>query len=74
MQYRSLPFLRLDGSTAHTDREARMKAFNALDSPYFAFILSTRAGGLGINLQTADTVSSFMSTDAVVTAPQACAA
>ena len=57
--YRGTPFLRLDGSTAHADREARMKAFNAPDSPYFVFILSTRAGGLGINLQTADTVFIF---------------
>ena len=30
--------------------------YNAPDSPKFAFLLSTRAGGLGINLQTADTV------------------
>jgi hypothetical protein len=31
-------------------------AFNAKDSTVFMFLLSTRAGGLGINLQTADTV------------------
>src|ERR1700730_19039034 len=33
-----------------------LKKFNAPNSPYFMFLLSTRAGGLGLNLQTADTV------------------
>ena len=33
-----------------------MDEFNAPDSPKFCFILSTRAGGLGINLATADVV------------------
>lgn len=52
-------YLRLDGTTKADDRSALLKEFNAPDSPYFMFMLSTRAGGLGLNLQTADTVIIF---------------
>ena len=38
------------------DREDRIADFNREGSDKFVFVLSTRAGGLGINLQTADTV------------------
>jgi SWI/SNF-related matrix-associated actin-dependent regulator of chromatin subfamily A member 5 len=38
------------------DREDRIEAYNRAGSEKFIFLLSTRAGGLGINLQTADTV------------------
>jgi SWI/SNF-related matrix-associated actin-dependent regulator of chromatin subfamily A member 5 len=38
------------------DREDRIADFNREGSDKFIFVLSTRAGGLGINLQTADTV------------------
>lgn len=48
--------LRLDGSTKADDRTELIVKFNQPDSPYKIFILSTRAGGLGLNLQTADTV------------------
>jgi ATP-dependent helicase STH1/SNF2 len=51
--------LRLDGSTPADEREKRMYKFNAPDSPYFIFLLSTRAGGLGLNLTAADTVIIF---------------
>lgn len=54
-----LKYLRLDGSTKTEDRSEMLKTFNAPDSPYFAFLLSTRAGGLGLNLQSADTVIIF---------------
>lgn len=52
-------YVRLDGSTKAEDRTDLLKKFNAPDSPYFVFLLSTRAGGLGLNLQSADTVIIF---------------
>ena len=56
LRLRGLSYLRLDGSTKSDDRSELLRLFNAPDSPYFCFLLSTRAGGLGLNLQTADTV------------------
>ncbi|KLJ13812.1 hypothetical protein EMPG_11266 [Blastomyces silverae] len=47
---------RLDGSMASLQKQKQIDDFNAPDSPYFAFLLSTRSGGVGINLATADTV------------------
>ena len=49
-------YCRIDGSTAGADRQDSIDAFNAPASKVFLFLLSTRAGGLGINLQTADVV------------------
>ncbi|XP_055333572.1 chromatin-remodeling complex ATPase chain Iswi-like [Paramacrobiotus metropolitanus] len=49
-------YCRLDGSTAHEDREEAITEFNSPRSKKFLFLLSTRAGGLGINLTSADTV------------------
>jgi SNF2 family DNA or RNA helicase len=57
--YRGYSSLRLDGSTPAEEREKRMYKFNAPDSPYFIFCLSTRAGGLGLNLATANVVIIF---------------
>ena len=51
-----LLYQRLDGQINSLEKQKRIDAFNAPDSPYFAFLLSTRAGGVGINLATADTV------------------
>lgn len=56
LRLRGVQFLRLDGTTKSEERADLLKAFNAPESPYFIFLLSTRAGGLGLNLQTADTV------------------
>lgn len=51
--------MRLDGTTKADDRQGMLERFNAPKSDYFMFLLSTRAGGLGLNLQTADTVFIF---------------
>lgn len=47
---------RLDGSINSLEKQKRIDEFNAPNSSFFAFLLSTRAGGVGINLATADTV------------------
>lgn len=52
---RELNYCRLDGQTDMTTRGEQMQAFNT-DPDQFLFLLSTRAGGLGINLSSADTV------------------
>ena len=57
--YRAWEYCRIDGSTSGDDRDAAMEAYNAPGSSKFLFMLSTRAGGLGINLATADTVILF---------------
>jgi SWI/SNF-related matrix-associated actin-dependent regulator of chromatin subfamily A member 5 len=54
MVMRGYQYCRIDGNTVHEDRESAIDEFNAPNSEKFCFILSTRAGGLGINLQTAD--------------------
>lgn len=56
LRYRNVQYLRLDGTTKADERSDLLREFNAPNSPYFMFLLSTRAGGLGLNLQTADTV------------------
>ena len=55
MKLRGHSYMRLDGSTPVGDRLDLIDRFNS-DSSYFAFILSTRAGGLGINLTSASVV------------------
>ncbi|KAJ9559094.1 hypothetical protein OSB04_013708 [Centaurea solstitialis] len=48
-------YMRLDGSTPPEERQTLMQRFNT-NPKYFLFILSTRSGGVGINLVGADTV------------------
>lgn len=69
LNFRKWKFCRIDGSTNIDERQKQMDQFNAektggsdgmrnkADDRYFVFLLSTRAGGLGINLTSADTVS-----------------
>jgi SNF2 family DNA or RNA helicase len=57
--YKGFKHLRLDGNTKADDRGNQMEMFNDPNSEFKIFILSTRAGGLGLNLQTADTVIIF---------------
>ncbi|KAI7684861.1 hypothetical protein SSS_03217 [Sarcoptes scabiei] len=47
---------RIDGSITGSIRQEAIDRFNAPGAKQFVFLLSTRAGGLGINLATADTV------------------
>lgn len=47
---------RIDGKISGAERQIRIDRYNAPNSTKFCFLLSTRAGGLGINLATADTV------------------
>ncbi len=56
MVMRQYQYCRIDGNTNHELREEYIDAYNAPCSEKFVFLLSTRAGGLGINLQSADIV------------------
>eukprot|EP00915_Cephaloidophora_sp_WS-2016_P004214 GHVH01005694.1.p1 GENE.GHVH01005694.1~~GHVH01005694.1.p1 ORF type:complete len:1832 (-),score=267.34 GHVH01005694.1:206-5701(-) len=56
MNYKSWQYERLDGSIRGLDRSQAINRFNDLRNDCFCFLLSTRAGGLGINLTSADTV------------------
>ena len=53
---RGFQYCRIDGSTAHEDRIAAIDEYNKPESEKFLFLLTTRAGGLGINLTSADIV------------------
>ena len=71
LRFRHWKYFRIDGSTNIDDRQKQMDQFNAektsgadgkrnmADDRYFCFLLSTRAGGLGINLTSADTCIIF---------------
>ena len=55
LNYHGHIYLRLDGTTRVDQRQVLMERFNA-DRRIFCFILSTRSGGVGVNLTGADTV------------------
>ncbi len=52
-------YCRLDGNTPADARRGLIDSFNAPGSDKFLFLISTKAGGLGLNLQSADTVIIF---------------
>jgi SWI/SNF-related matrix-associated actin-dependent regulator of chromatin subfamily A protein 2/4 len=56
LQWRRLVYRRIDGTTALEDRESAIVDFNSPNSDCFIFLLSIRAAGRGLNLQSADTV------------------
>ncbi|TKA68796.1 hypothetical protein B0A49_09148 [Cryomyces minteri] len=56
---RGYQYCRIDGSTAHEDRISAIDEYNKPGSEKFLFLLTTRAGGLGINLTSADIVVLF---------------
>lgn len=58
MYYRKHTYMRLDGSSKISERRDMVADFQNRED-IFVFLLSTRAGGLGINLTAADTVSNF---------------
>jgi len=58
LSQQGITHLRLDGHTKGDDRGALLHMFNK-DDTYAVFLLSTRAGGQGLNLQSADTVIIF---------------
>lgn len=54
--FRQYEYCRIDGSTDMVERDEQIEDFMREGSKKFVFLLSTRAGGLGINLTSADTV------------------
>ena len=56
---RNYSYMRLDHFMKPEDREKRLNQFNKKDCGCFIFLLSTRAGRFGLNLQAADTVIIF---------------
>ena len=59
LSWRGITFSRMDGQTNPIQRELDVRDFNADGSPTKVFLISTRAGGVGINLASADVVILF---------------
>ena len=55
-RYRQFAYLRMDGQTSSEDRDKRIEEFQNPNSDKWLFLISTRAGGLGINLHAANIV------------------
>ena len=55
-RYRGFKYLRMDGQTSSEDRDKRIEEFQNKNSDKWIFLISTRAGGLGINLHAANIV------------------
>ena len=55
-RYRKFAYLRMDGQTSSEDRDKRIEEFQNKNSDKWIFLISTRAGGLGINLHAANIV------------------
>ena len=64
---RGWKYCRLDGATARAKRGFLVEQFNAKPSPFFIFLMSTRSGGMGLNLQSADTCILFDSDVSLIT-------
>src|SRR6185437_9201469 len=58
-EYMGWTYERLDGAIRGTEREASIERFSKPGSNRFVFLLSTRAGGVGINLTSASAVVIF---------------
>lgn len=56
---RGWKYCRLDGAVSRARRNYDIRRFSEPDSPYFLFLVSTRSGGMGLNLQSADTCILF---------------
>ncbi|KAM4636423.1 chromodomain-helicase-DNA-binding protein 4 isoform 2-T2 [Discoglossus pictus] len=56
LEHEGYKYERIDGGITGNMRQEAIDRFNAPGAQQFCFLLSTRAGGLGINLATADTV------------------
>lgn len=59
IHWMGMTYERLDGQVSGNDRQAAIDRFSAKDSDRFIFLLSTKAGGVGVNLMAADTVIIF---------------
>eukprot|EP00928_Gymnodinium_smaydae_P040073 TRINITY_DN27240_c0_g2_i1.p1 TRINITY_DN27240_c0_g2~~TRINITY_DN27240_c0_g2_i1.p1 ORF type:complete len:780 (+),score=237.36 TRINITY_DN27240_c0_g2_i1:133-2340(+) len=59
LRLRSWPFERIDGQVSAEERQQRINRFSEPDGDTFVFLLSSKAGAVGLNLQAADTVILF---------------